>query len=184
MVERKFHGSYTSSTLGSPRNSGTGLSFGLGLGGGSSSGVDGSSSSLSSSPKTERKRLFSFDHAGAAIKSVLRRNPKASTGLRTMRGAFNTSTTTSKDPVLIMEEIIRVLDENKLEYEKQGKWGVLVRVKPGSTLFSSREGELAFEMEICKIKHIELNGIHLVRLHGDIWAYKRFIDKFLPQIKL
>ncbi|KJE93901.1 CAMK/CAMKL/AMPK protein kinase [Capsaspora owczarzaki ATCC 30864] len=152
---------------------------------GSASNILSTGTVTSPVSKTDRKRLFSFDAAGAVIKNALRRNPKSSTGLRIMRGAFNAATTTSKDPILIMEEILRVLDENTVEYERVNKWGVVVRIPTSHALHNGKEGgEIRFVMEICRIKNIELNGIHLLRLQGDIWAYKRILDKLLPQIRL
>lgn len=43
---------------------------------------------------------------------------------------------------------------------------------------------VAFEIEICKVTKMALLGLHLKRVRGSIWAYKKICNKVLANLNL
>jgi hypothetical protein len=43
---------------------------------------------------------------------------------------------------------------------------------------------LRVEFEACHIPKLQLNGLHLKRLMGDAWSYKKFCGDILAQMRL
>ena len=86
-------------------------------------------------------------------------------GLRVVKGPFSVATTSSKSPEEMTVEVMRVLDESEIEYTRQGYVFSCESSANGTTL--------RFEIEICKLERLALNGLRLKRVTGDTWAYKR-----------
>jgi MAP/microtubule affinity-regulating kinase len=43
---------------------------------------------------------------------------------------------------------------------------------------------IKFELEVCRVIKVELNGIRLKRLGGDTWEYKTLMTKLVSQMRL
>jgi len=66
---------------------------------------------------------------------------------RTLRFHFSVSTTSSKDPKVIVSIIENVLTTNQVAFERD------------KYLFLCRKNDIAFELEICKLPRLSLNGL-------------------------
>ncbi|KAJ3374160.1 Serine/threonine-protein kinase par-1 [Allomyces arbusculus] len=91
---------------------------------------------------------------------------------RSLRFSFSVSTTSTKTPDEIMKEMVRVLGERKIVFEAHGY------------LLACAAEDLDFEMEVCRLPRLSVNGIRLKRLGGNSWAYKTLCTEIIAQMKL
>lgn len=94
--------------------------------------------------------------------------------MRTCRGAFNVSCTSSKAPKQILQEIQRALTLQRVSYKQAT--GFLVKCQ---------RQNLRFEMEISHLDHLE--SIYVVRFRrvaGELVAYKELCSKVLAEMKI
>ncbi|KAJ1512524.1 MAP/microtubule affinity-regulating kinase 3 [Coelomomyces lativittatus] len=95
---------------------------------------------------------------------------------RTMSPWFlNVSTTSSKPPAVIMDELKRVLKEMEIDFVHES--GFVVEC-------TAKEQGLTFEIEICKVPRLQMHGIQFKRISGGIWAYKKTCNKMLQFVNL
>ncbi|KAJ3119255.1 Map microtubule affinity-regulating kinase [Nowakowskiella sp. JEL0407] len=107
------------------------------------------------------------------LKQKLRRDPKEKTEPRALRFTFSVSTTSTKEPEKIMQEIIRVMSVNGIKYENIGFVCVC----------GSVEG-VEFEIEVCKLPRLSMSGLRFKRMSGDSWAYKNLLTDLISQMQL
>lgn len=113
----------------------------------------------------------SMDNADAEISNKsLNRNPDEP---RSLRFTFSVSTTSTKDTQHILSELHRVLQEGRIEY-RQDKF---------ITTCVSNSG-VEFEIEICKIPRLSVNGLRMKRLTGNSWDYKNIISEIVHKMDL
>lgn len=43
---------------------------------------------------------------------------------------------------------------------------------------------MKFQLEVCKISQLDMTGVHLKRLVGDIWAYKNMCTSLVNKLSL
>ncbi|KNE63982.1 hypothetical protein AMAG_09043 [Allomyces macrogynus ATCC 38327] len=91
---------------------------------------------------------------------------------RSLRFSFSVSTTSTKTPDEIMKEMVRVLGERKIVFEAHGY------------LLACAAEDLDFEMEVCRLPRLSVNGVRLKRLGGNSWAYKTLCTEIIAQMKL
>mmetsp|Transcript_3308 Transcript_3308/g.7435 ORF Transcript_3308/g.7435 Transcript_3308/m.7435 type:complete len:747 (-) Transcript_3308:133-2373(-) len=94
--------------------------------------------------------------------------------MRSCRGAFNVSCTSSRTPRVILQEIQRALALNRVASKQASAY--IVRCQKQS---------LRFEMEIANLDHLE--SIHVVRfrrLAGDTALFKELCGKVLADMKI
>jgi len=94
--------------------------------------------------------------------------------MRTCRGAFNVSCTSSKPPKQILQEIQRALTLQRVSYKQAT--GFLVKCQ---------RQNLRFEMEISHLDHLE--SIYVVRFRrvaGELVSYKELCSKILAEMKI
>ena len=106
---------------------------------------------------------------GLAIKEV---SEEAHAEPKTVRFHFSVSTTSSKPPKEIVDEIERVMALFEVAHERD------------AFLFLARKGNVAFEIEICKLPRLALNGLRIKRLAGDSWEYKNLCSDMVSKMKL
>lgn len=118
--------------------------------------------------------------------SGLRRLPSLTFGrrpkdkIRTIKGVFNVDTTTMKNPREIMEEVLRVLGEQPLEVDFEG---YTFRCK-STDLGEGGKSRLQFEVEVCQIKGLSMNGVKFKRVAGDVWEYRNMCQNLMSLMKL
>lgn len=91
---------------------------------------------------------------------------------RTLRFTFSVGTTSAKDPDVIMSEILRVVKDSGLSHEVIGFICVCYT------------DDLEFEIEVCKIPRLNLNGLRFKRMSGNSWAYKNLLSDMIAKMRL
>ncbi len=96
---------------------------------------------------------------------------------RTMRFALNVSTTSAKSPEEIMAQVARVLTANGIAHSFAGYCAHCSFEDPAA-------GYLQFEVEVCKLPMLSMNGLRFNRISGDAWAYKHTAARLIQQMEL
>uniref|UniRef100_A0A3B5AZB9 non-specific serine/threonine protein kinase n=1 Tax=Stegastes partitus TaxID=144197 RepID=A0A3B5AZB9_9TELE len=107
------------------------------------------------------------------------RNQKDSAKPRSLRFTWSMKTTSSMEPMEMMREIRKVLDSNSCEYELRERYMLLcVSGNP------ARDDFVQWEMEVCKLPRLSLNGVRFKRITGTSIAFKNIASKIANELKL
>ncbi|KAI9193352.1 serine/threonine-protein kinase MARK1-like protein [Polychytrium aggregatum] len=106
------------------------------------------------------------------IKSKFRKERGEKGDPRALRFTFSVSTTSSKSADAIMAEIERVLTECSVTHEVAGYAA------------SCKFQDIEFEIEVCKLPRLSLNGLRFKRMSGDSWAYKNLLTELIGKMAL
>ncbi|RVE66346.1 hypothetical protein OJAV_G00106300 [Oryzias javanicus] len=98
---------------------------------------------------------------------------------RSLRFTWSMRTTTSMEPCDIMEEIFKVLDANNCNYKQQESFLLLCFHGDGRA-----ENMVQWEMEVCKLPRLSLNGVRFKRISGSSIAFKNIASKVANELKL
>jgi MAP/microtubule affinity-regulating kinase len=98
---------------------------------------------------------------------------------RSLRFTWNMKTTSPMDPVDIMSEIRRVLDANQCDYEQRERFLFLC-----THLDQASDTVIQWEMEVCKLPRLSLNGVRFKRITGTSTGYKNIAGKIMNELKL
>uniref|UniRef100_A0A6Q2Y814 non-specific serine/threonine protein kinase n=1 Tax=Esox lucius TaxID=8010 RepID=A0A6Q2Y814_ESOLU len=102
-----------------------------------------------------------------------------STKPRSLRFTWSMKTTSSMEPGEMMREIRKVLDSNSCEYELRERYMLLcVSGNP------ARDDFVQWEMEVCKLPRLSLNGVRFKRISGTSIAFKNIASKIANELKL
>ncbi|KAI8819746.1 KA1 domain/Ssp2 C-terminal domain-containing protein, partial [Fimicolochytrium jonesii] len=93
---------------------------------------------------------------------------------RVLRFTFSVSTTSTKEPDVILAEVLRVLHEH----------GVKTDVAGFIANCSYPQQGVDFEMEVCKLPRLNVNGLRFKRMSGDSWAYKNLLTDLIGKMNL
>ncbi|XP_066502402.1 serine/threonine-protein kinase MARK2 isoform X12 [Hoplias malabaricus] len=98
---------------------------------------------------------------------------------RSLRFTWSMKTTSSMEPNEMMKEIRKVLDSNSCEYELRERFMLLcMSGKP------ARDDFVQWEMEVCKLPRLSLNGVRFKRIAGTSIAFKNIASKIANELKL
>ncbi|CAN9509486.1 unnamed protein product [Ophioblennius macclurei] len=98
---------------------------------------------------------------------------------RSLRFTWSMKTTSSMEPMEMMREIRKVLDSNSCEYELRERYMLLCM--SGNP---ARDDFVQWEMEVCKLPRLSLNGVRFKRISGPSIAFKNIASKIANELKL
>ncbi|XP_060938310.1 MAP/microtubule affinity-regulating kinase 3a isoform X2 [Limanda limanda] len=98
---------------------------------------------------------------------------------RSLRFTWSMRTTSSMEPCDIMREIRKVLDANNCDFEQQESFLLLCVHGDGRA-----ENLVQWEMEVCKLPRLSLNGVRFKRISGSSIAFKNIASKVANELKL
>ncbi|KAG1940544.1 serine/threonine-protein kinase MARK2 [Pimephales promelas] len=125
-------------------------------------------------PGDENKDSFSSSSPASSTPSSSK-----DTKPRSLRFTWSMKTTSSMEPNEMMKEIRKVLDSNSCEYELRERFMLLcVSGSPAHDDF------VQWEMEVCKLPRLSLNGVRFKRISGTSIAFKNIASKIANELKL
>eukprot|EP00045_Choanoeca_perplexa_P009187 m.87635 g.87635 ORF g.87635 m.87635 type:complete len:607 (+) comp14787_c0_seq1:264-2084(+) len=148
----------------------------------------GSAEPVSSAPRARRRRTVTEGatrpEAEAGVLTGMRRRLKSSfrrqsssdtknAKPRSLRFTFSMNNTSSKPPEHIIDELKKALLANDITFEHEDSFTLICE-----------HGDLLFEMEVCKLPRLLMNGIRHKRIGGPSLAYKNICTKVLNEINL
>uniref|UniRef100_A0A3P8W2R0 MAP/microtubule affinity-regulating kinase 3 n=1 Tax=Cynoglossus semilaevis TaxID=244447 RepID=A0A3P8W2R0_CYNSE len=98
---------------------------------------------------------------------------------RSLRFTWSMRTTSSMEPCDIMREIRKVLNANNCDFEQQENF--LLLCVHGD---ARAENLVQWEMEVCKLPRLSLNGVRFKRISGSSIAFKNIASKVANELKL
>lgn len=97
---------------------------------------------------------------------------------RSLRFTWSMKTTSSLDPNEMMKEIKRVLESNRCDFEERERYLLFCA-------YNDPNGALVqWEMEVCKLPRLSLNGVRFKRISGTSVAFKNIATKIANELHL
>lgn len=109
------------------------------------------------------------------------KSPKPATKekLRSIKGVFNVDTTTMKPAEEIVEEVTRVLNETGITFKQKG---YVFKCKQKQPI--DKAERVQFDLEICQIQGLNMNGVRFKRISGGVWGYRTLCQTLMQKMKL
>ncbi|XP_059373950.1 MAP/microtubule affinity-regulating kinase 3-like isoform X2 [Carassius carassius] len=98
---------------------------------------------------------------------------------RSLRFTWSMNTTSTMEPADIINEIRKVLDANSCSYQQRECF--LLLCAHGD---SRSDSLVQWEMEVCKLPRLSLNGVRFKRISGNSIAFKNIASKVAGELKL
>lgn len=98
---------------------------------------------------------------------------------RSLRFTWSMKTTSAMEPDAIMREICSVLTSNECRYEQTERY--LLMCSYGDERSDSL---VQWEMEVCKLPRLSLNGVRFKRISGTSIGFKNVASKIANELKL
>ena len=99
---------------------------------------------------------------------------------RSLRFTWSMKTTSSLDPNEMMKEIKRVLESNRCDFEEHERYLLNCAFNDPSP----NGAPVQWEMEVCKLPRLSLNGVRFKRIAGTSVAFKNIATKIANELKL
>nr|XP_048713394.1 serine/threonine-protein kinase MARK2 isoform X12 [Caretta caretta] len=142
-------------------------------------GASGSIFSKFTSKFSRRNVSFRFARRPHMVSGDKERDENREAKPRSLRFTWSMKTTSSMEPNEMMKEIRKVLDANSCQCELQEKYMLLcMHGAPGHDSF------VQWEMEVCKLPRLSLNGVRFKRITGTSMAFKNIASKVANELKL
>uniref|UniRef100_UPI00358F54A2 MAP/microtubule affinity-regulating kinase 3-like isoform X3 n=1 Tax=Myxine glutinosa TaxID=7769 RepID=UPI00358F54A2 len=104
---------------------------------------------------------------------------------RSLRFTWNMKTTSALEPAAILRELQRVLTVNGCSFEQREPFLLLCRHVQGQGQGQVQaEGSVQWEMEVCKLPRLSLNGVRFKRIAGSSIAFKAVATRITSQLQL
>ncbi|XP_028513871.1 MAP/microtubule affinity-regulating kinase 3 isoform X3 [Exaiptasia diaphana] len=98
---------------------------------------------------------------------------------RSLRFTWSMKTTSTLDPYDMIKEIVKVLEANNCNYERKERY--LMHCCHGSP---PENNHVQWEMEVCKLPRLSLNGVRFKRISGTAINFKNIASKVANELKL
>ena len=98
---------------------------------------------------------------------------------RSLRFTWNMRTTSAMDAHDVLAEIKRVLDVQHVEYEQREKFMLMCSLGE-----EGQENLIQWEMEVCKLPRLSLNGVRFKRILGNSMGYKNIAANITSELRL
>jgi MAP/microtubule affinity-regulating kinase len=99
---------------------------------------------------------------------------------RSLRFTWSMKTTSNMDANDVIGEIKRVLDLNMCDYECRDKYLLYC----GHRSPHNNHALVQWEMEVCKLPRLHLNGVRLKRIHGPAIEFRNIASKITNELNL
>uniref|UniRef100_A0A2I3HBA8 non-specific serine/threonine protein kinase n=1 Tax=Nomascus leucogenys TaxID=61853 RepID=A0A2I3HBA8_NOMLE len=127
---------------------------------------------------TEYERNGRYEGSSRNV-SVEQKDENKEAKPRSLRFTWSMKTTSSMDPGDMMREIRKVLDANNCDYEQRERFLLFCVHGDGHA-----ENLVQWEMEVCKLPRLSLNGVRFKRISGTSIAFKNIASKIANELKL
>jgi len=98
---------------------------------------------------------------------------------RSLRFTWSMKTTSSMDPFDMVKEIIRALEANSCDFEQREQFLLFCVHGDGRD-----HNVVQWEMEVCKLPRLNLNGVRCKRISGTSVAFKNIASRITDQLQL
>ncbi|XP_053344550.1 MAP/microtubule affinity-regulating kinase 3 isoform X3 [Clarias gariepinus] len=125
------------------------------------------------------RRNMSFRFTKSRNVSGDQKEDQKDTKPRSLRFTWSMKTTSAMEASDMMREIRKVLDANNCDYEQRERFLLLCVHGDGHA-----ESLVQWEMEVCKLPRLSLNGVRFKRISGTSIAFKNIASKIANELKL